>query len=544
MPNTPGSRGCHDILVVDDDAKNLLAVEAALAGIGRDLVTARSGPAALRMLLKRDFSLILLDVQMPSMDGFETARLIRARRRSEHVPIIFVTAFERSSEQILEGYALGAVDFLFKPILPAVLRAKVAVFLALEDRKRELLQHAERLRNAETEAHHRRLEEERRRWEADELARVNASLTEADKRKDEFLAMLGHELRNPLAPLRTSLELLRHQGDAEVVRLRSVMSRQVDRLTRLVEDLLDVSRISSGVILLQRELVDVVDVLRDAVEASRPIIDERGHELVTVTPEAPCEAWLDPVRLGQVVSNLLNNAARYTEPGGHIELRCEPTDEHLVLRVIDDGPGIADALKRRVFEPFVQGQIGGGGMGVGLTLVKRLVDLHAGTVRIDVAPSGGGTAVTVALPRIGASETYRASPTASPVNSAAKSDRSLRIVVIEDCVDIRESLGELLQDWGYEVAVAATGTDGLELVLDRRPDLAIVDIGLPGLDGYGVARGVRLAALPRPPRLIALTGFGLEQDRDRAIDAGFDEHIIKPPDPERLRRVIREVCNE
>lgn len=544
MPNTPGSRGCHDILVVDDDAKNLLAVEAALAGIGRDLVTARSGPAALRMLLKRDFSLILLDVQMPSMDGFETARLIRARRRSEHVPIIFVTAFERSSEQILEGYALGAVDFLFKPILPAVLRAKVAVFLALEDRKRELLQHAERLRNAETEAHHRRLEEERRRWEADELARVNASLTEADKRKDEFLAMLGHELRNPLAPLRTSLELLRHQGDAEVVRLRSVMSRQVDRLTRLVEDLLDVSRISSGVILLQRELVDVVDVLRDAVEASRPIIDERGHELVTVTPEAPCEAWLDPVRLGQVVSNLLNNAARYTEPGGHIELRCEPTDEHLVLRVIDDGPGIADALKRRVFEPFVQGQIGGGGMGVGLTLVKRLVDLHAGTVRIDVAPSGGGTAVTVALPRIGASEADRASPTASPVNSAAKSDRSLRIVVIEDCVDIRESLGELLQDWGYEVAVAATGTDGLELVLDRRPDLAIVDIGLPGLDGYGVARGVRLAALPRPPRLIALTGFGLEQDRDRAIDAGFDEHIIKPPDPERLRRVIREVCNE
>jgi signal transduction histidine kinase len=304
------------------------------------------------------------------------------------VPIIFVTGFEQSTSQMFEGYALGAVDFLFKPIIPQVLRAKVAVFIALEERTAEVLRQAEMLRQAE-----------RARWEADllqkqaaeqrrlanDLVALNAKLKDADRRKDEFLAMLAHELRNPLAPLHTSLELLRLDG-ADVPRLRAMMHRQVVLLTRLVDDLLDVSRVISGKVALHLEHVDLRMVIDQVLATTHGLIEEHGHEVAVVLPNEPFWVTVDPVRFAQIVSNLLSNAARHTPRHGRIELRCEQAGDEVVVRVIDEGPGIPHQEREQLFEPFVQRRIGSGGLGVGLTLVRRLAELHGGTVTNPAGP--------------------------------------------------------------------------------------------------------------------------------------------------------------
>src|SRR5688572_9570166 len=293
-PDESAIRPTFDILVIDDNPANLLAIEAALAGLGLNLVTAQSGADGLRQLLERDFALILLDIEMPGMNGFETARLVRGRLRTRHVPIIFVTAFSRDDREILEGYALGAVDFLFKPIVPEVLRAKASVFVELRRRTDEVARQAELLREAERQEHKRRLAEERQRWESEalreqmekekanaaatahkaaELARTVAALErveselmerqrqleQADRRKNEFLALLGHELRNPLAPIVTGLELIRSRpfDDPILRKACGALERQVGHLTRLVDDLLDVSRITTGKIDLRRERVTI-----------------------------------------------------------------------------------------------------------------------------------------------------------------------------------------------------------------------------------------------------------------------------------------------
>lgn len=248
-PSTTG-----DILVVDDDPKNLLAIEVALGEIDARLIKAQSGEQALRLLLERDFALILLDVQMPNMDGFDAARIIRSRAKTRHVPIIFVTAFSHNDTDIKRGYALGAVDYLFKPIVPEVLRAKVQVFIELRARTAEVTRQAQQLREMERMEAERRLLEERQRWEADALRlqmeeqqRINAQLEEADRRKDEFIAVLAHELRNPLAPIVTSLELIRDRAQDPVInRAREIMERQTQHLVRLIDDLLDVARITQG----------------------------------------------------------------------------------------------------------------------------------------------------------------------------------------------------------------------------------------------------------------------------------------------------------
>ena len=522
-----------DILVVDDDPANLAAIEVALGDLGRRLVKARSGAEALRFLLVKDFALILLDVNMPGMDGFETARIIRGRERSRHVPIIFVTAYIRDDIDILTGYSLGAVDFLFKPIVPEVLRAKASVFVELQQRTAEVARQSIQLQELERREGERRLQEERQRWEAE-------SLREENRRKDEFLAVLAHELRNPLSPMVTGLELIKvygieHEG---LERVRASMERQVHHLIRLVDDLLDVSRISRGKINLRREPVDLGRVIEQAVESTRPVLDERRHQLEVEDCHEPMRLVGDAVRLTQVVANLLHNAARYTEPGGRVRLSCGRDGEDAVVRVADNGRGIDPEMLGRVFEMFVQAENGGGGLGLGLTLVQRLVELHGGRVRAFSEGPGKGSEFIVRLPLSQGLLDGELDPTSEEAGDES-GERALRVVLVEDQQDVREALEALLHGWGHQVDSASDGIEGVALILHKRPDLALVDIAMPGLDGYSVARRVRSQLGSSAPRLVALTGFGREEDRDRARRAGFDSHITKPAVPKDLRRVLR-----
>ncbi|NLE87301.1 MAG: response regulator [Myxococcales bacterium] len=566
--------GVDEILVVDDNRANLVAIQAALFGLGGRVVTASSGPEALRRLLERDFALLILDVQMPTMDGFETARLIRARQRSRHTPIIFVTAHHRDDRDVSQAYQLGAVDFLFKPIVPEILRAKATVFLQLQERTREVARQSQLLREHERRRHELELAEARRRWEEDalrrrmeserriaadmarradelartvaeleraerELTRMNRALAEADRRKDEFLAVLAHELRNPLAPIVNSLGVLKLLlGDAPdpgVRRAEEAIERQTRHLTRLVDDLLDLSRINSGKIELRTERLRLNDIVSQAVALAQPSIEQRRHELRVHLLESGGEVVADAVRLAQVLSNLLNNAARYTEPGGVIELTCAQDETHARVTVRDSGRGIPPELLDKVFDMFVQEQSGGGGLGIGLSLVRSLVRLHGGTVTVASDGLNRGSAFTIELPRAGTQQSLQPSELPSPLPPALPR----RVVVVDDNQDVRETLGELLRGWGHEVVLAADGAEGVDRILEFRPDVALVDLGLPVLDGYGVALAVRAAQRDAPrTRLIAVSGFGRDADKQRALESGFDMHLVKPAAAEALLRAL------
>ncbi len=519
-----------DILVVDDDPANLAAIEATLEDLGRELVLVDSGRAALRALLQRDFALILLDVRMPGLDGFETARLIRSRPRSRHVPIIFVSAYPQEDAEILHGYRLGAVDFLFKPIVPEVLRAKVSVFVQLQERTAEVQRQANRLRELERRELERRMTEERQRWEAD-------ALREESQRKDRFLAVLAHELRNPLSPILTGVAVLRGRSlppDSQR-HLCDCMDRQVRHLVRLVDDLLDVSRISQGKIVLRKERVELRNTLTQAVESVRNLVDERRHVLaVDVAPE-PLVVDGDAVRLVQIVSNLLNNAVRYTPHGGRIHLVLEREASDAVVRVADNGRGIPADLLERVFDIFVQQRGDGRGLGIGLTLVRQLVTLHGGTVRAASPGEDLGSEFVVRLPLAPAA----AEVAPAPVDTDIPLEPGLRVVLVEDENDVRLSTTVLLQEWGVDVRVASNGAEGVALIQEQRPDVALVDISMPEMDGFAVARRVHELLGDDAPRLVALTGYGREEDRREGSAAGFDHYLIKPASPHDLRRALR-----
>jgi two-component system, sensor histidine kinase len=521
-----------EILVVDDRPANLTAIEAALGDFGGRVARATSGREALRHLSSGDVAVILLDVRMPELDGFETAKLIRSRPRSQHVPIIFVTAYGRADEDMLRGYALGAVDFLFKPIVPEILRAKVGVFVELQRRAAELRRQAELLREMERRDMERRLVVERQQWESEALRGEN-------KGKDEFMAILAHELRNPLAPIVTGLELIREYGIEHegLTRVRDSMERQVSHLRRLVDDLLDVSRISVGKISLKKERVAVGELVRQAVESVQRLIEGNRHELTLDASDSEVEVEVDPVRIVQVVSNLLTNAARYTDPGGSIRVSCARQAGDAVVRVADNGRGIAPEFMDRIFDTFVQGEGDGGGLGLGLTLVRKLVELHGGKVRAFSKGLRQGSEFIVTLPL--ASQAPGSRRKSAYDEPQATSSESLRIVLLDDATDARTSLQMLLEAWGYEVVSAADGNRGLEVILEQRPDVALIDIAMPGMDGYDVARRVR-EVLPRSvTKLIALTGFGTTEDLETASEAGFDAHLTKPASSEALRNALR-----
>jgi PAS domain S-box-containing protein len=359
------------------------------------------------------------------------------------------------------------------------------------------------------------------------------ALREADRRKDEFLAMLGHELRNPLAPLRGVVETFRRQkleGDV-AVRAFAMMDRQVSHLTRLLDDLLDVSRITRGLVELRKEPVGLAEVVEQAVEMAAPAIDGRGHELTLALPRKPLRVEGDATRLMQVVFNLLNNAAKYTDPNGRIWLTVEREGDRAVVRVRDDGSGIPPDLLPKVFDVFTQGQRSldraQGGLGLGLTLVRRLVEMHGGTVEARSEGPGKGSEFTVRLPALPAEAAASAGAARQPA-PPREPPQVPRALVVDDNSDVAESMTWMLEGLAREIRTAHSGPQALELAPEFGPDVILCDIGMPGMDGYETAR--RLRQLPGLEKAViaAVSGYGGEEDRRRSREAGFDLHLVKP----------------
>jgi PAS domain S-box-containing protein len=371
---------------------------------------------------------------------------------------------------------------------------------------------------------------------------AEAALREADRRKDEFLAMLAHELRNPLAPITSSVQVLNLLGprDARLQYARDAIDRQVRHLSRLVDDLLDVSRLSTGKVQLQKGPVELAAVLARAVETSRPLIDARRHELTVAVPDEPVWVDGDATRLAQVVSNLLNNAAKYTEEGGRIALAAGREGDEAVLRVRDTGVGIPAEMLGQVFDLFTQVDRGldraQGGLGIGLTLVKSLAEMHGGRVTAHSEGAGRGSEFVVRLPAL------PGPPRTAEGGTARSPDRPdvppRRVLVVDDNVDAAQTLALMLRALGHEVRTAHDGPAALREAELLRPEVVLLDIGLPRMDGYEVARRLRETEGLGQPLLVALTGYGQEEDRRRAAAAGFDVHLVKPADPQTVERLV------
>jgi signal transduction histidine kinase/DNA-binding response OmpR family regulator len=704
-PATDAVPGRASILIVDDRPDKLLVYRTLLDELGQEICTASSGDEALRQVLERDFALILLDVNMPGLDGLETAALIRSRRKSAHTPIILITADYGDELRMAKAYSLGAVDYIASPVVPEILRAKVKVFVELfllaelatrqaqarialvaEPAAREAAERASRrlaflaeasgalassldleatlrsltllvvprlsdiaiLSHALADGHLERhdmawsstdpdhpfltasllelgnpvlddamhrvresgkpetlerdpadpasrialprglavhalmlvpllvrgrrlgvlalgLDDPARRFDADTVAMLGdlaargaAALDNAllfrkiqdeDHRKNEFLAMLAHELRNPLAPISNAVHILRVGANdpAKIEWARDLIGRQLKQLVRLVDDLLDVSRITRGKIELKLETVDVAQVAAAAIETSRPNIDAQRHTLSLQLPVEPLALRGDFARVAQILSNLVNNAAKYTPKGGRISLSAAAEDGEVVFRIRDSGVGIPPEFLASIFDPFTQVDRTlartHGGLGIGLTLVRRLVEMQHGRVSVRSEGKNRGSEFTVRLPL--ASD---AVPATAPVdaivqvgNQAVLVDASpagLRVLVVDDNHDVADSTASIMRMNGCDVHVAYDGRAALESVQRLRPDAVLLDIGLPAIDGYLVAEHIRAQPENVRTMIVAVSGYGQEQDRLRTKSVGFDYHVVTPIDPTVLAGLV------
>ncbi len=659
-----------NILIVDDEPKNLTVLETVLDDPGYRLIRAESADQALLALVVEEFALIILDIRMPGMTGFELAQMIKERKKTALVPIIFLTAYYNEDQHVLEGYDTGAVDYLHKPVNPTILRSKVAVFAELyrksreigmanrsllaevterrraEERLRELndtleqrvRERTEALRESETRL---RLAQDAARigtfdwniqtglnvwtpelealhglptggfpqtqcaWEhlvhAEDRAetlrlverafetgqpiegewrviwpngsvhwlmgrfqvfkdaagvplrmtgvnldittrkRAEEALREADRRKDEFLAILAHELRNPLAPIRTAVQILHLKGPGtpELQWAKEVIDRQIQAMTRLIDDLMDVSRISRGKIELRREGIELAQIIAEAVESSRPLIEQQGHELTVTLPPEPILLDADQTRLAQVFLNLLNNAAKFSERGGRIDLTAERQGSDVVVSVKDSGIGIPAANLGSVFEMFsqVEGTLvrSQGGLGIGLCLVKRLVELHEGHIEAKSAGPNKGSEFLVRLPVVPEPSSTR--------QLLEEGDRALptsehRILVVDDNRDAASTLAMLLESMGNTACMAHDGEEAVAMAGKYQPDVVLLDIGLPKMNGYDAARAIRQEPWGRNMVLIAVTGWGQDEDKRKSHEAGFDRHLVKPVEPGSLMNLL------
>jgi len=518
-----------NILLVDDESRNLDALEVILGGPSYRLIRAQSGDEALRLLLKNDVAAIVLDIRMPDVSGVELAQLIKGTKRFREIPILFLTAHMLEDQDVVAGYGAGAVDYLTKPVNPVILRHKIAVFADLFRKTRALAELNETLeaRVAERTA---------------ELERSEAALRAADRQKDEFLATLAHELRNPLAPLRMGLDLLVRKGSEESKGTLAVMNRQLDHMVRLIDDLLDVARVSGGKLELKKEKVNIADAIQTALDTSRPFFEQR-RQLVAVQVDSSLFAFADPTRLAQIVGNLLHNASKFTPDEGQVKIDLTYDQSRAVIRVTDPGVGIDPEQLLRVFDMFTRidksAMSGNSGLGIGLALSRRLAQMHDGDITAVSPGVGQGSVFTFSLPaEVGASET---SSLAAPRPVRVARGTPVNVLIIEDNHDSAEVLALALEGQGYTASVAHDGPAGLAMLQATRPRIVLCDIGLPEMDGIEVCRRVRQLELDYTPVMIALTGWGMQEDVRRTKESGFDHHLVKPVEPEALFRLLDHV---
>lgn len=526
--------GAH-ILIVDDDPALLEALSEMLQLRMDEIVVdrAESAGVALEWIAKNDYEAIVSDIKMPGMDGLALMAGIRELR--PNTPTLLITGHGQHdlAVQALRG---GAYDFIQKPIDREYFVASLSRAL-----------HMRRLhRQVEIQRHAL----ERHALELKETVDIKTrELREANQAKDEFLALLAHELRNPLAPILNAVGLITTcEGDEAVLhQAAQVVERQVHQMARLLDDLLDVSRISRGKLRLRKEILYLSDLVERAVQTSRPLIDARRHQLTVSVPREPVGLEGDSTRLEQVLANLLNNSAKYTEAGGRIWVTGSLENGQAVLRVRDTGKGIPPAMIQRIFEPFVQIDFSlhrseQGGLGIGLMLVRRLVEMHGGTVAAFSAGPGQGSEFVVRLPALppGQLPSHVSEPASGENGHEQRLSNPRHVLIVEDQADSRETLRTLLTLWGHQVTVAENGPRGIEKAITTHPEIALVDIGLPELDGYQVAEQVRAAPGGDGIYLIALTGYGQQGDRRRSTSAGFNAHLVKPVDPKELARILTE----
>jgi signal transduction histidine kinase len=558
-----------NILLVDDQQARLLSYEAVLAELGENLVSVRSGEEALKRLMETDFAVILLDVSMPGMDGFETAELIHQHPRFENTPIIFVTGVHIDDLDRLQGYRLGAIDYVQVPVIPDILRSKVAVLVELYRKRRSLVGENESLvranlllqteraqefealsrtlalANIELSSANARLEAEvgERRRAEQHMLQLAEKLREADRRKDEFLATLAHELRNPMAPISSALILLQKEKQEGRAGARSieVIDRQLRQLVRLVDDLLDISRITYGRIELRRQRTALAPLLATAIETASPLIEAMSHRLSTDLPAEPIYVDGDPQRLTQVFGNLLSNACKYTGTAGTIGLSMRVDGGAVEISVCDNGVGIPSHRIDEVFDLFVQVDTSldraQGGLGIGLTLVRRLIEMHGGSVYASSAGPGQGSRFDVRLPLAAAFDENAPSPSSSP--SPHDECGSRRILVVDDNRDAADTLALSLQISGHQTRTVYDPRLALECIADFAPDIAFLDVGMPKLNGLELASMIRASPQGASIVLVALTGWGQREDRQRSRDAGFDYHLVKPADLVEIERICR-----
>jgi signal transduction histidine kinase len=543
------------ILWADDNA-DMREYVARLLRDRYEVESVANGREALEAAHREPPDLLLTDVMMPQMDGFELLRELRASERLRNVPVIMVSARAGEGSRI-GGMEAGADDYLVKPFSARELVARVDAHLRMalirSETERAQMESAERVVAANEELSRRVMELEKANAEIIESRQTAQSLMidallakeqlrEADRRKDEFLATLAHELRNPLAPIRNAVAILdlKSSGEPELKWSRQVINRQMQQMTRLVDDLLDMSRISRGKIELKRERLELAKVIHGAVEASRPLMEQCAHELNVTFPTESIYLDADETRLIQVFCNLLNNAAKYSENQGRIALTATRFGGEVVVTVRDSGFGIPERVLPHIFDMFTQAdpsdERSKGGLGVGLTLVKRLVELHGGTVEARSEGPGKGSEFTVRLPIMPDASLAKSSNADGTELGLSASSR--RILVVDDNHDAADTMSMMLRLRGHDVKTSYDGVEALQAAGEFRPDVVLLDIGLPGLSGYETARCIRREPWGRRMALVAVTGWGQREDRRRSSEAGFDFHIVKPVDPASLMSLL------
>lgn len=489
------------ILNVDDTDATRYAKSRILTKAGFTIIEAANGADAIELAKNRQPNLILLDTRLPDINGFEVCRRLKSDTATSSIAILQTSASFISLVDKINGIECGADNYLFEPIEPEELVVNITALLRLSLAEREL--------------------------------------REVDRRKDIFLATLAHELRNPLGPIRNSIKLLKtlntSRSDKEI-ELLDIISRQTDQMVKLVDDLLDVSRISQGKISLDIETLNVREFVEAAAESAGNLILDRGHQLTINIFSEPLWVAGDKVRLTQILSNLINNAAKFTPSGGQIVVDVVKEDANVLIKVTDNGIGLDEDHLHNIFDLFVQHATtedrAQEGLGIGLSLVKNLANLHGGEIYVSSAGIKQGSAFTLELKLVDAPQHVQADAEVKEVQT-----ENTKVLVIDDNEDAASTLSDLLELAGNEVKTAHSGKQGLAVAKTFQPRIIFLDIGLPDMTGYEVAKAIRKSRQLDACFLIALTGYGTEADRQMALDAGFDLHLTKPLDYEKIESI-------